>query len=119
MPTPPTSLRDYFANPLNQEENEARRQHVVERAKERAEIDMLPEQVNDVERRISKSRKLIAEGKTPSPILPQLLWTRTKANKEHWKVLIHGKPVVFAVCPIRGVVSVEREDMKAKREAKK
>lgn len=111
--------RDYVTNPLTPEENDARRQHVVERAKERAGIDMLPEQVNDVERRISKSRKLMAEGKTPSPILPQLLWTRTKANKEHWKVLVSGKPVVFVVCPIRGVVSVERKDMKTKREAKK
>ena len=111
--------RDYVANPLTQEENDDRRQHVVVRAKERANCDMSCSMVDDVEKRIAKSRKLIAEGKTPSPILPQLLWTRKKANKEHWKVLVSGKHVVFAVCPIRGCVSVEREDMKIKRESKK
>ena len=111
--------RDYVTNPLTTEENDARRQHVVIRAKERFDCDMSSSMVDDVERRIAKARKLIADGKPVSPILPQLLWTRKKVNKEHWKVLVSGKPVVFVVCPIRGVVSAEREDMKTKREAKK
>ena len=107
--------RDYAVTPMTPEENDERMKHVVVRAKERANCDMSGTMVQDVEARIRKTWALLQEGKTLSPIKPQLLWNRKKRRLQHWQVLVSGKPIVFIFDPLRGCVSVESDDMKQKR----
>ena len=117
MSDEPQVIRDFATSPLTDEENAARIQHVIERLKERASIEATVEEVESAYRRITKSRQLYASGKVPNMIQPFLLWTRAEQHKEHWKVLIKGKPVVLIVCQNRGIVSVERAAFVKHRES--
>ena len=107
--------RDYQANPLTDEENKQRIEHVIQRLKERAKLTVDALAVAMAERSIRKAKSLLAQGKALSPIHARPVYLNEKKGIEVFRVLIGGRPAHLVFCKNRGVISVEHEHFRINR----